>query len=65
LGKELRVKNIFIPLGMFININRNAVLQIKQMEIVLDREMGSCLDPKLSGTGLQEGGKRARSALSW
>jgi hypothetical protein len=42
---------------MFININRNAVLQIKQMEIVLDREMGSCLDPKLPGTGLRNGEK--------
>ncbi len=29
-----------------------------------DRETGSCLDPKLPGTGLQEGGKKGPSPPS-
>jgi hypothetical protein len=32
---------------------------------VPDRETGSCLDPMLPGTGLQEGGKKGQPARSW
>jgi hypothetical protein len=31
---------------------------VRERENVPDRKMGSCLDPKFPGTGLQEGGKK-------
>jgi hypothetical protein len=42
-----------------------AILQKNNELSMPDRETGSCLDPKLPGTGLQVRRKRAWPAQSW